>query len=95
MILSKILLAFIDYYRELKGSKNCAMQKILTGIASHKMKSFTQVITPPRFDGNTVGSRHGRKGNAQLKPSIQHLRRIASSFILFDWEFFSNELEYE
>jgi hypothetical protein len=24
-----------------------------------------------------------------------HLKRISESFILFDWEFFENELEYE
>ncbi len=27
--------------------------------------------------------------------TLQHLHKIFTSFILFDWEFFNNELEFE
>ena len=71
------------------------MQKTMTGIAPDTMKSFTQSISPSGFDGRTAISHHERKRGHHFKPSISHLKKIASSFILFDWEFFSNELEYE
>jgi hypothetical protein len=71
------------------------MPKLITGIPADKMQSFARPVSPSGFDEVSVVSRRLRKRNGNFQPSIPHLKRIASSFILFDWEFFSNELEYE
>ncbi len=82
-------------YSELNGSKRKHMTKLMIDVPPDKMKSFSKAISTSEFTGRTLISRHERKRSLQIKPSISHLKRIASSFILFDWEFFSNELEYE
>ena len=35
------------------------------------------------------------KPEIPVKQSLAVFKKLASKFILFDWEFFSNELEYE
>ncbi len=71
------------------------MQKLSTGIPPGKMKAFSRSLSPSDHHDVSMLSHQGRKRNSHVKLSIPHLRKIASSFILFDWEFFSNELEYE
>ncbi len=71
------------------------MQKLITAIPANKMKAFTRSLSTSEYSALNILSRKGRKGNRDAQASIPHLRKIASSFILFDWEFFSNELEYE
>lgn len=71
------------------------MPKIVIYVPSGKMKSFVKAVSPLGFDFRNSSFRHTRKKDGYFKPSIPHLKKIASSFILFDWEFFSNELEYE
>ena len=71
------------------------MQNKIRGVSLDKMKPFSQTIITSGFDGRNNVTRHDRKKNIDLKSSLLHLKKIASSFILFDWEFFSNELEYE
>ena len=71
------------------------MTKLMIDIPTDKIKSFVQAVSPSRFEGRNRVLRKAGKRGLQIKPSIPHLKRIASSFILFDWEFFSNELEYE
>lgn len=71
------------------------MQKLITGVPPDKMKAFSRTLSPSDHNDLSMLSHKGRKRNLYVHPSIPHLRRIASSFILFDWEFFSNELEYE
>jgi hypothetical protein len=71
------------------------MPKLITGIPPDKMKSFSRSLSPSDQHDVSMLSHQARKRNIYFKPSIPHLRKIASSFILFDWEFFSNELEYE
>lgn len=71
------------------------MPKIVIDVPPDKMKSFIKAVSPLGFDVRNSSSRHTMKKDGYFKPSIPHLKKIASSFILFDWEFFSNELEYE
>ena len=71
------------------------MTKRMIAVKPDKMKSFVQGISLSGFDLRDRVSYPARKRVLPVKFSIPHLKRIASSFILFDWEFFCNELEYE
>lgn len=71
------------------------MNSIGTGIPPGKTNGIKRELSNLNIEGNRVISRQRHKTLFQLKPSAMHLKKIASSFILFDWEFFSNELEYE
>lgn len=70
------------------------MAKITINIPQHKLHSFLDLT-------RKLGvKRHIIRGDKSAVPfthhlNIQNVRKRISPFLLFDWEFFSNELEFE
>lgn len=71
------------------------MARITLDIPTDKMQSFAQAILNLGIDSRSIISKQFKKTLLQKKRLSNSLRKISSSFILFDWEYFSNELEYE
>lgn len=70
------------------------MARVILDIPVEKMQSFLNAVTSLGIDRNNIRStrlRHGLIRNRKNEMLLKHI----SSYILFDWEFFSNELEYE
>ncbi|MBW0161520.1 MAG: hypothetical protein HYI21_01985 [Sediminibacterium sp. Gen4] len=71
------------------------MARVILDVPNEKMQPFLQAIlnlglerhaiSSAKFDQTKVSERRKRRG----------LRQLISTYLLFDWEFFSNELEYE
>lgn len=76
------------------------MTKVILDVPTDKMHSFIKLVLKLGIDKHTISS-----GNQQIKvgvgtetitnPPRNANKKRFSSFLLFDWEFFSNELEYE
>jgi len=71
------------------------MAKVSIDVPRDKMQSFIQAIIGLGIDTHSVISNQYKKTVQQKKKLSNSLKKISSSFILFDWEYFSNELEYE
>ena len=71
------------------------MAKVSVNVPTEKMNSFVQAIVSLGIDARGIIKQRYKKSLLQKKKLSDSLHKISSSFILFDWEFFSNELEYE
>ncbi len=71
------------------------MTRVLVDIPDNKFQSFIKAISSLGIDSQIITSKRSKKTFVRQRRIAKSLKRIASSFILFDWEFFSNELEYE
>lgn len=71
------------------------MAKISLNVPTEKMNSFVQAIVGLGIDASGVIKKRYRKSILNQKKIASSLKKISNSFILFDWEYFSNELEYE
>ncbi|MEK7200203.1 MAG: hypothetical protein AAB212_09850 [Bacteroidota bacterium] len=71
------------------------MTRIIMGARPSKRHTFSRSSSPLGTDGPSMRFDNIKPSHSNRKLSLAHLKKIASSFILFDWEFFSNELEYE
>jgi hypothetical protein len=69
------------------------MAKVVLDVPAEKMQSFLNAVLNLGIDRRSIQSGNGHNTDLVIQRSLLH--RIATSFILFDWEFFSNELEYE
>jgi hypothetical protein len=65
------------------------MAKVILDIPSDNMHSFSQAIVKLGIKDNIIQSKGSQLSSKKIFPT--HL----SQFLLFDWEFFSNELEFE
>lgn len=74
---------------------NKYMARVILEVPSDKMMPFLKAISHLGIDHNTMRSKHLNRINKQKKEQLFKLHQIGRSFLLFDWEFFSNELEYE
>ena len=79
---------------QFKGNKE-TMVRISVDVPTDKMQSFVQAILKVGIDARGIIYKRHRRTLLQKKKLAYSLRKISSSFILFDWEYFSNELEYE
>lgn len=79
----------------LKPVISSAMAKISLNVPAEKMNSFVQAIVGLGIDAKGVIKKRYKKSVLHKKKIASSLKRISNSFILFDWEYFSNELEYE
>lgn len=72
------------------------MTRLVLDVPTDKIRPLRRMLQRMGIDAHTLHGNADRKGLLR-KRTLTHrtLHRIASSFILFDWEFFSNELEYE
>lgn len=73
------------------------MTRVILDVPTDKMKSFVKAILNLGLDRHAIRSeaQHHDYGHQRLKKRKNLLKAISSSYVLFDWEFFSNELEYE
>jgi hypothetical protein len=71
------------------------MTRVILDVPSNKMKPFLQAVTNLGIEKDTMQLREISRRHNQNRGTLFTIHKISSSFILFDWEFFSNELEYE
>ena len=71
------------------------MARLILDIPNNKMQSFVKAILSLGIDSRAIRSNRSQKSLVRQERLSKSLKKISSSFILFDWEFFSNELEYE
>lgn len=71
------------------------MAKISINVPQEKMNSFVQAVINLGIDARGVIKKRYKKSLLQKKKIASSLKKISQSFILFEWEYFSNELEYE
>lgn len=71
------------------------MAKISVDVPAEKMNSFVQAVISLGIDARGVIKKRYKKSLLQKKKIANALKKISHSFILFEWEYFSNELEYE
>lgn len=64
------------------------MAKVILDIPKDKMASFLNLIVSLGIDKHAITSNPSPVPKKKILPSI-------SKFLLFDWEFFNNELEFE
>ncbi len=72
-----------------------SMAKVSVEVPAEKMSSFVQAIVSLGIDTHGIIKQHYKNSFLKKKQLANSLKKISSSFILFDWEYFSNELEYE
>ena len=70
------------------------MARVTLDIPSDKMPSFAQAIINLGINSRSIISKKLKKTFLSYQ-RLANLKKSSSRFILFDWEFFSNELEYE
>lgn len=68
---------------------NVVMTKVILHIPSEKVHSFLNAVVKLGIKENAIQS------NFTPKKSSKNFPFPLSKFVLFDWEFFSNELEFE
>ena len=71
------------------------MARVILDVPSDKMKAFLKSMVNLGIDQNAIQVKTLTRTNKQKKSTLFKLHQISRSFLLFDWEFFSNELEYE
>jgi len=71
------------------------MTGIILDITSDKLKHLVKAKSPKGIHDNAIRSKNLNRLHKKTNYSLYKLHQIGRSFILFDWEFFSNELEYE
>ncbi len=71
------------------------MAKVILDIPKSKMRSFVKALVGLGIDSRAINPLPAKKAYHPYGSLPLSLKKISSSFILFDWEFFSNELEYE
>lgn len=71
------------------------MNRVVLDVPINKMRSFLQATMTLGIEQKSIHSRALNVSRKQNKATLFALHKIAISFILFDWEFFCNELEYE
>jgi hypothetical protein len=59
------------------------------------MKPFLQAMLHLGIEKDSIRVREIKRRHQQNRGTLFTLHKISTSFILFDWEYFSNELEYE
>ncbi|RFM25807.1 hypothetical protein [Deminuibacter soli] len=70
------------------------MTRVILDIPTDKMRSFVRLLHELGLDGSSI--RQAIHAPYRLKNREKNLlRKIYRSYLLFDWEFYSNELEFE
>jgi hypothetical protein len=74
------------------------MATVILDVPSEKIKPFIQLVMDLGLEKHAIASgfytnKPQQKNSA--KDEYKFLKNLSSKFLLFDWEFFSNELEFE
>ncbi|MCA6447634.1 MAG: hypothetical protein ACRC0I_10535 [Sediminibacterium sp.] len=70
------------------------MTRVILDVPKDKMQPFIKAILDIGITGHAISAMPPTKNTATVSLS-NILKQISQSYILFDWEFYSNELEYE
>ncbi|MFX5747567.1 hypothetical protein ABTE19_21830, partial [Acinetobacter baumannii] len=62
-------------------------------VPTEKMKAFLQLIMNLGLDKHAIASKQNDDNQLTVKKNF--FKRLSSKFLLFDWEYFNNELEFE
>lgn len=68
------------------------MTKVILDIPNDKVKPFMKMVIKLGIEKNAVRSNFD---NADKGFSFKQVNSLISKYLLFDWEFFNNELEFE
>jgi hypothetical protein len=71
------------------------MTRVVLDVPTNKMRSFLQATLKLGIEQKTIQTTELNRRRRQSRATLFTLHKISTSFILFDWEFFCNELEYE
>ena len=73
------------------------MAKVILDIPAEKMTSFIRLILQLGIDKHAItsGTEARQEGFVTTSTALRRPRRLFPKFLLFDWEFYSNELEFE
>jgi hypothetical protein len=67
------------------------MVKVVIDVPQEKMANFLKVLVSLGIDKHSIRSQPVQHGNTTKKRILPSLTK----FLLFDWEYFNNELEFE
>ncbi len=71
------------------------MTRLVLDVPAEKIRPLRRMLQRMGIRSFTETGRTRHHRSLRRNATADTLHKIASSFILFDWEFFSNELEYE
>ncbi|MBX9732998.1 MAG: hypothetical protein K2X37_02970 [Chitinophagaceae bacterium] len=71
------------------------MTRIILDVPKDKMQSFIKAVLDIGISGHAISAAEPSVKNTATINLSNSLKQISQSYILFDWEFYSNELEYE
>lgn len=71
------------------------MARVILDVPNDKIQPFLKAILNLGLDRHAISSNESRRRVLSSRNRKNILKRLSGSFLLFDWEFFSNELEYE
>ncbi|MFZ6023160.1 MAG: hypothetical protein ACOYVG_01750 [Bacteroidota bacterium] len=71
------------------------MARIILDVPNDKLRPFLKAILNLGLDRHAISSNESVRRSLSSRSRKNLLKRLSGSFLLFDWEFFSNELEYE
>jgi len=69
------------------------MAKVVLEVPTEKMQPFLQLVANLGLDKHAIASKHS--DDSQLTTERNFFKKLSSKFLLFDWEYFNNELEFE
>ncbi len=68
------------------------MTKVILDIPTDKIKPFMNMVIKLGIEKNAVRSNFDKADNGF---SFKQINALISKYLLFDWEFYNNELEFE
>jgi hypothetical protein len=71
------------------------MARVVLDIPTEKIPGFIQLILKLGIDKHAISSSLSEKKDFPKTKISKPFRLFSQKFLLFDWEFFSNELEFE
>ncbi len=71
------------------------MARVILDVPTEKMQPFLQAILNLGLERHAISSAKFNQTKVAERRRRRGLRQLISTYLLFDWEFFSNELEYE
>ncbi|MFL9484480.1 hypothetical protein ACI6Q2_16985 [Chitinophagaceae bacterium LWZ2-11] len=71
------------------------MARVILDVPAEMMQPFLQLIMKLGLDKHSITSNINSKIKSRSRRKTSLFHPFPEKFVLFDWEFFSNELEFE
>jgi len=71
------------------------MARVVLDIPSDKVAGFIQLILKLGIDKHAISSSLSEGAEVVKEKAYKPFQLFSQKFLLFDWKFFSNELEFE